>query len=54
MTESVHCPKCGNNFSSNESYQDHLPCGSSTTVGGEEDIGKAKFAQETEGTGEGN
>jgi len=51
MTTDIRCPNCGGHFSSTESYQAHLPC-RSTTVGGEEDVGTARFAQESEGTSE--
>ena len=56
MATDIHCPKCGGHFSSSESYQNHLPCGGSSTVGGAGDTGyykKGKFEETEGGTGGG-
>ncbi len=52
----VHCSKCGRNFSSVESYQNHLPCHDSSLLGAAGDSETSKFDSENAskegGTGE--
>jgi len=44
MASYTKCPRCGETYESGKQHVCH--------VGGEEDVRKEKFAQETEGTGE--
>ncbi len=47
MTEVIQCPECGSRFSDTTSYQNHLPC-RSTTIG-KEDVRKEHYGKADEG-----
>jgi hypothetical protein len=53
MSTDIKCPKCGGHFSSQDNYQNHLPCGDSSVLGGAGDtyLGKSESASTEGGTG---
>lgn len=51
MSTEIHCPKCKGIFNSTESYENHLPCHDSRTLGGSGDTYLGKSDESSGGIG---